>query len=294
MMMRTRQSGFTLVELLVVVVIAAVVMGAVVQSLVLQERTYRATGEQVRGQDGLRIALGVLEAELRDAATNVGTHGATLGGSDILVAGRDSVVFRAQRNLGFVCEVHSNVKHVHIWAISPLDSFVGDSLYLVFRDGDPATAADDRWIAARANNIDPVATVACPGKPGTPESHTRLALKHLDGSDIDDGVLAHVLPGAPVRSVQNVTYGLYEMGDDWALRRRAQADTLQTLVRGLAPRGEGLVFTYMDANGNTLTGDPLGDPTQVGAIRITARTAPHPGSGAHAAELTTNIFLRNN
>jgi hypothetical protein len=269
-------------------------MGAVVQSLVLQERTYRATGVQVRGQDGLRIALGVLEAELRDAASNVGTHGAALGGSDVVVAGRDSVVFRAQRNLGFVCQVAPNDKHVHIWAINPLDSFVGDSIYLVFRDGDPTTAADDRWIAARATNIDPGATVACPGKPGTPESHTRLALQHLDGGTIDVAVLDYVLAGAPVRSVQNVTYGLYELGEGWALRRRAQGDTLQTIVRGLAPRGEGLVFTYMDANGNTLTGDPLGDPTQVAAIRITARTAPHPGSGASAAELTTNIFLRNN
>jgi hypothetical protein len=274
------------------VVIAAVIMGAVVQSLVLQERTYRATSEKVRGQDGLRIALGVLEAELRDAATDVGTHGVTLGGSDILVAGRDSVVFRAQRNVGFVCQLPSNAI-VHIWAINPLDSFVGESLYLVFRDGNPATAADDRWMPARATNVG-ASTAACPGKPGTPEAHTRLALQHLDGSEINDAVLADVLPGAPVRSMQAVTYGLYEMGDDWALRRRAQADTLQTIVRGLAPRGEGLVFTYMDAAGNTLTGDPLGDPTQVAAIRITARTAPHPGSGAFAAELTTNIFLRNN
>jgi prepilin-type N-terminal cleavage/methylation domain-containing protein len=295
MMMRTRQSGFTLVELLVVVVIAAIIMGAVVQSLVLQERTYRATGVQVRGQDGLRIALGVLESELREAATDVATHGVSLGGSDVVLAGRDSVVFRAQRNLGFVCQVNnSNDKHVHIWAINPADSFVGESIYLVFRDGNPATAADDRWIAARATSINPGATVACPGKPGTPESHTRLTLKHVNGTDFNDAVLADVLPGAPVRSMQNVTYGLYEMGDDWALRRRAQGDTLQTIVRGLAPRGEGLVFTYMDAAGNTLTGDPLGDPTQVAAIRITARTAPHPGSGASAAELTTNIFLRNN
>jgi prepilin-type N-terminal cleavage/methylation domain-containing protein len=288
--MNTRQSGFTLIELLVVVVISAIIMGAVVQSLVLQERTYRATGEKVRGQDGLRIALGVLEAELREAATAETTHGTSLGGSDIVVAGRDSVVFRAQRNLGFACGVQSSQKHLHIWA---LDSFVGDSLYLVFRDGDPTTGADDRWMPARATQIEP-SSYPCPGKPGTPKAHTSLKLEHLDGSTIADAVLEDVLPGAPVRSLQNVTYGLYELGDDWALRRRAQGDTLQTLVRGLAGRGEGVVFTYLDAAGNTLTGDPLGDPTQVAAIQITARTAPHPGSGASPVELTTNIFLRNN
>jgi prepilin-type N-terminal cleavage/methylation domain-containing protein len=286
--MNTRQSGFTLIELLVVVVISAIIMGAVVQSLVLQERTYRATGEKVRGQDGLRIALGVLEAELREAATAEATHGTRLGGSDIVVAGRDSVVFRAQRNLGFACGVQS--QHLHIWA---LDSFVGDSLYLVFRDGDPTTGADDRWMPARATQIEP-SSYPCPGKPGTPQAHTSLKLEHLDGSTIADAVLEDVLPGAPVRSLQNVTYGLYELGDDWALRRRAQGDTLQTLVRGLAGRGEGVVFTYLDAAGNTLTGDPLSDPTQVAAIQITARTAPHPGSGASPVELTTNVFLRNN
>jgi prepilin-type N-terminal cleavage/methylation domain-containing protein len=288
--MRTRQPGFTVVELLVVVVLAAVIMGAVVQSLVIQERTYRATSTMVRGQDGMRIALGVLEAELRDAATAVGFAG---GGSDILVAGRDSVVFRAHRNLGFVCEVLPSDKRLAVWAISTLDSFAADSLYLIFRDGDPTTGVDDRWIAARATNIQG-STAACPTKPGTPEAHTRLTLQHLDGSTIADGELAGVLPGAPVRSFQNVRYGIYQVGDDWALRRRVESDTLQTIVTGLAERGEGLLFTYMDAAGNTLAGDPLGDPTQVAAIRITARTAPHPGSGASPVELTTNIFLRNN
>jgi prepilin-type N-terminal cleavage/methylation domain-containing protein len=291
--MRTRQPGFTVVELLVVVVLAAVIMGAVVQSLVIQERTYRATSTMVRGQDGLRIALGVLEAELRDAATDVGTHGAALGGSDILVGGRDSVVFRAHRNLGFVCEVLPSTKQVDVWAISTLDSFVADSLYIIFRDGDPATGVDDRWIAARATNIQP-STAACPGKPGTPEAHTRLTLQYLDGGTIADGELDGVRPGAPLRSFQNIRYGIYQVGDDWALRRRVGADTLQTIVTGLAERGEGLLFTYLDAAGNTLTGDPLGDPTQVAAIQITARTAPHPGSGASPVELTTNIFLRNN
>lgn len=291
--MRTRRAGFTLVEFLVVVVLAAIILGAVVQALVVQERTYRATGESVRGQDGLRIAIGVLESELRDVATQTGPR----DGSDIEFATRDSVVFRAHRKLGFVCARSPSENHITTWAISDVDRFASgtDLNFLVFREGlITGTSIDDEWLVVQAQGVQNNTSVACPSRPGGGNSHSRLLnLSWPGGATISSDDLQGILPGAPVRSFELITYGLYELDGGWALRRRAGND-LQTLVSGLAGPGEGLTFTYFNAAGNPLNEDPVADPTQVAAIGITATTAPPPGTGASPVELATHIFLRNN
>jgi prepilin-type N-terminal cleavage/methylation domain-containing protein len=289
-MMRTRRAGFTLVEFLVVAVLAAIILGAVVQALVVQERTYRATGESVRGQDGLRIAIGVLESELREVATQTGPR----DGSDIEVATRDHITFRAHRKLGFVCARVPSDKHVWTWSVSDVDRFVStDVHFLIFREGIvTGTSVDDEWLAVQGN-VQANNSVACPSRPGGGNSHNQLKLTWPGGATISDDDMQGIWPGAPVRSFERITYGLYELDGGWALRRRT-GDVMQTLVSGLAGPGQGLTFTYFDANGNPLNEDPVADPSQVAAIGIMATTGPPPGTGASPVELTTHLFLRNN
>lgn len=291
MMIQTRRSGFTLVEFLVVIVLAAVIMGAVIQSLVVQERTYTAAGETVRGQDRVRIALGVLEAELRDVATDANTWGTALGGTDIMMASRDSIRFRAPRTLGFVCTKHQNDKRVTVWLASASDQLSAqvDTRFLVFRDDDPAVTADDSWFEA-AGTPSALTPASCVNNSaGTVTAqvqfNTALPIERLEG----------VWPGAPIRSFQEVRYSLDGVPDGWALRRRVGTQ-VDTLVTGLAGPGEGLTFTYFDNQGVQLTGDPISTAQipNIAAIRIAARTDPHPGSRASPVESTTHIFLRNN
>jgi prepilin-type N-terminal cleavage/methylation domain-containing protein len=287
--MKTHRDGFTLVELLIVTVLGGILMAAAYQTLIGQERAFRTTGEMIRGQDGLRTAMGVLEAELREAASN----GSAIGAPDILAATRDSVVVRAQRRMGFVCSVGTSDKHAITRSLSDLDHFDPDEALLIFADGVLTTAADDYWVAARVNGTPQAVTTACTPLPGSPSAHQRINLKAMDGSDLDGAVLADVRPGAPIRSVQLVTYGLYQAGNDWFLgRRRGTDQSVERLVAGLGGPGQGVVFMYMDADGNTLL-QPV-NPASVAAIRVTARTAPPAGSGASPVSLTSHVHLRNN
>jgi prepilin-type N-terminal cleavage/methylation domain-containing protein len=287
-MMRTQRRGFTLIELLIVIVVGGIVLAATVRALSVQERTYRATSELVRGQEGLRVALGVLESELREAAS----MGPSIGAGDILMAARDSIRFRAQRKLGFVCEILASDKTITTWSISDVDRFsAADDAVLIFRGWDINEA--DRWVAAKPQNV-AASTATCPANPATQQAHNRLQnLQRLDGAEVAESVLTGIAPGAPVRGLQEVTYSLHSVNGEWRFGRRDKVGNVEHLAGGFAAQGVGLRFTYFDAFGNTLLGDPV-NAAAVASIQVTATTAPPSGSGAHPASLTSTIFLRNN
>lgn len=285
--MNSRRPGFTLIEFLVVAVLATLIMGAAYQTLFVQDRTFRTMGEMIRGQDALRVAVGIMEAELREVVTNpTGT-----GGPDIVLATRDSVVLRAQRRLGFVCAVAANDKRLFTWSPGGVDLFeVGDAV-VVFSDNVPNLADDDAWVAARISQIQS-SSVACPTRPDDTVAHQWINLVMLDGSQLDADDLLGVLDGAPVRALHDITYSLYPSENGWVLARRRSANEFDRLVDGLAERGVGLAFTYLDAVGNQLA-EPV-DPTSVAAVQVSVQTSPTPGSGAGAATLTSHIHFRNN
>lgn len=274
--MTTRQAGFTLVELMIVSVIAALMMAAVYETLIVQEKTYEVGGLMMQDQESLRTSLGILESELRE----VGAIGdSAIGGSDFAIASSDSVVFRAQRKIAFVCSLSRNEKWMITAALG--DPFAaGDSL-LVFIDNDSTTHQDDEWNTAVVSSVSSSSDAACqaewPGKP--------IQLVKVGSHD-----MAGVMPGAPVRSYQWVTYGLYEfprMG--WSLGRRTVGGQPKFLVGGLGPPGEGLRFDYY-----TPAGAQTVDPKEISRLKITVTTDPPGSSRVEPTTLSTNLYLRNN
>lgn len=298
--MRSHRPGFTLIELMLVAVLGIIIIGAAVQSLVSQERTHRTTGEMIRGQDALRTALGILEGELREV-TNMTP--ALAGVTDLMLATRDSLQVRTQRKLGFVCAVHPSYKRLHVWSPDARNRFRGPpneetpgDLVVVFADNQPNTGSDDRWYAGQVETIGS-STVDCPFLPTDRQSDPkqRIDLEALGGGDFPETAMNGINPGAPIRAFEQVTYGLFQFDGEWGLgmRRAQQPDRVHPLVLGLAGPGEGLVFTYLDQQGDPITADPV--PTQtVAGVRVTAKTQPRPGTGAAAVEFTTNIHFRNN
>ncbi|HUF75760.1 MAG TPA: prepilin-type N-terminal cleavage/methylation domain-containing protein, partial [Longimicrobiales bacterium] len=64
--------GFTLVELLVVVVLGSLVLMAALQVLITNQRTYAAQNAVITSQQSTRIALEVLVNELRELSPSGG------------------------------------------------------------------------------------------------------------------------------------------------------------------------------------------------------------------------------
>lgn len=275
-MMTTRRSGFTLVELLIVSVLAAIMLGAVYETLIVQERSYAAGGQRMRGQEALRTSLGILESELREAGS-IGDS--AIGGTDFVVAAADSVMFRAQRKIGFVCKLSRGENWAVVWPLG--DAFAAGDTLLVFVDGDTLSTRDDQWSTAIVGSANSHSDSECA---------SRWPDQSLQILNVGSNQLVDVYPGAPVRSYQTVTYGLYPFEErGWGLGRRTRGSAPQFLVGGLAEPGRGLRFTYYDD-----TGTGTNNVDSISRLRIDVRTDPPSKSGVQPTSLTTNLYLRNN
>lgn len=275
--MRTRQAGFTLVELMVVALLTAVTLAGVYQTLMVQEESYETATVMIRDQESVRTALGILESELREIGS---IGGSAIGGTDIENAAAGSITFRAQRKTAFMCKVSRAEKWAVVWLLG--DPFEAGDPLLLFVDGDSIRFADDRWDTTTVTSAQSTSDSDCENYwPGVP-----VQLIRLDNQDLTD-----VAVGAAMRSYEWVTYSLYEFGHlGWGLGRlRKGEDQPDYLVGGLAPPGRGLEFTYFTPTGTTTT-----DPTQVARMRITVRTDPTGKTNVESTEMTTNLYLRNN
>ncbi len=277
--MNARRDGFTLIEMMIVAVLLAVVLGSVYQALNVQEMSYRTGSAVIRGQESMRTALGILESELREVSTTQ----ANIGGADIRAAAPDSVVFRAQRKLGFVCATSPGDNKVTLAVMG--DAFVGGShpdSVLIFVDGDSLRSDDDAWIASNVVDASSDASTACATRfPGLP----------VQTVHVGPGALANVRLFSPVRSFEWVMYGIRQFAAPrgWGLGRRfAGADSVDFLVGGLAPPPDGLRFDYYDAAGNATS-----VPDQITRMRIRTQILGN-DPAVDPQSLTTNLFFRSN
>jgi prepilin-type N-terminal cleavage/methylation domain-containing protein len=280
-----RRSGFTIVELLVVLVIGGIVIAGAYRTLVSQERSYRVYDAAVRTQQATRLSLQVLTAELREISTK---------GADLVYASDDTIKFRALRKLGFICDMNKALKQITVVQLGQEPFDVNDSV-LVYVDGDTLTGADDSWDQAAVSGE---SSATCTSVTGLAIASallggTQTLLKLAGAPHIDS-----VNQGAPVRSFDRLTYGLREFRGTWYLARGTGSDTLVPIVGPLAPPSSGgLGFTYYDTLGNVLTSLPLDSAARaaVRRIRVNVRGQQTTDAGTmqqYVDSLVTDIYIR--
>jgi prepilin-type N-terminal cleavage/methylation domain-containing protein len=223
--------GFTLVELLVVVVLGGLMVMAVYQVLITNSRTYAVNNAQIQGQQSLRAGLDVLFGELREISTDEG---------DLIGMGVDSVAIRTPRAFGLVCatDYTATPPRVTAYRIGPTIQ-AGDSIF-IFADNEPDRMLDDVWLTRFVQNVDSTAT--CSGALAQ-----RLTVPNL--ASTGDTVRL----GAPIRAFLTYTYGLHVFGGESYLARRiSTSGTSDPLVGPLLPN-RGVTFRYLDSVGAVTT-----------------------------------------
>jgi hypothetical protein len=280
---RTAREGFTIVELLLVLLLGTLLLGAVYDSMSRQERAYGMFNAMAATQQDTRIGMDLLSAELRELSPGAG---------DLLMATEDSLRIRALRKFGIVCITDKNNKRFGVAKIGATDFAAGDSI-AIYVDGDSLKAKDDTWQTTQIQGV--ASMLNCASTLGLltgilmPSSELQQVTVVGAGLKFDS-----IYPGAPVRSYELLTYRVGTVsGDPWVLR--VKNDTITPLFGPVAPT-EGFQLAYFDTLGTQLTSFPLSAAARgsVARIRVELRARRQTGTNnrMHTDSLISDVFVR--
>jgi prepilin-type N-terminal cleavage/methylation domain-containing protein len=279
--MNSRQGGFSLAELLVVVVLGALVMGSIYQMVVMQDRTTREQYAIVETQQNARMTLSVLTSDLKEISAADG---------DVTAADSTSISFRALRKAGIACGKDPLNNYLDVGELG--DAFVAGDSVLVFADGaNTSSSADDTWLRLR---VTAVAVGVCAANPLNATVVRRLT---FGGSP-----LANVQSGALVRSFLPTRYRLVNNGE-WGQLMRTENGTETAIIDKLATLADGgLRLRYFDINGNAITSANLANAAsraQIMRMQVKVRgkgvsQVSRTGTNRYQDSLVTTVYMRGN
>lgn len=264
-----RRSGFTLIELVMVSILAVLVLGGMMSVLVRQQRFYRGTADLLEARSQTRQAAGILPAELRSISPV---------GGDIIQMGETDLRFRATVGSSILCAISggevvlppTNPARGNVasnWGVPPA---AGDTV-LIFNDGPSEGAADDSWTAYEIGSSVQTVTGACPTSTGltTAADASKGSLKFA----VVGGLDANITVGSPMRFVRWVRYSLYAAPNgQWYLGYCSPTCTIsgrEPIAGPFAPAlntSSGIRFTYLDVNGAVTT-----TPAAVAQVSVLVR-----------------------
>jgi type II secretory pathway pseudopilin PulG len=263
------RGGFSLAELLIVMVMMSIVGGALVATIVRQQRFYRGASEVMDVRSQLRHGVEILSAELR---------GVSAAGGDIIAGSMTStsVEFRSTVGSSVACVLLPGTNQVFLPPNGVLAAgnrltflgrrpVVGDGIFLL-DDGASIAIGDDVW---QLRNITAVtdAVNACNATTYTGAgdvAKTGLLIT------FDAALPVTVVAGASIRLVQRVRYGLNVEADGKTYLGFCSSTSLASTCNTLQPvsgpyraadandasGASGMNFYYYDENGN-VTADRL-------------------------------------
>jgi prepilin-type N-terminal cleavage/methylation domain-containing protein len=243
-MSRSSRHGFTLAELLVVVVLGSFLVLASYQVLITNSRVHSVNSAHIQGQQTLRAGLDVLVGELREISTLDG---------DLLAMEAESVTIRSQRGFGVVCGANLGISPPKLTVVRVGYWFESGDSVVVYADNDPMRILDDAWLQGVVQSVD--TTALC----GTNQAQVLQVPGLVSAGDT-------IRMGAPVRAFAEFTYGLFQFDGEWYLGRRARGSTDPDLLVGPLVESRGLEFRYLDSLGAATT-----VATAVSQIELTLR-----------------------
>ena len=266
------RGGFTLVELLIVVVLGAFVLGAMYQVLITNQRTYATQNANVQANQTLRGGMEALFSEFREISPQDG---------DLIAMGAAGMTIRANRAPAIVCSIVTGGSNPTVQVKRLGQYLTGDSAR-VFYDNDPDLTSDDVWRTAQIQVADSTGLLTCPDG----EVAETVRLQGLDWGPPPDSIL----PGALVRNFVRYQYQVGTYNGQTYLTRTDQAGNTYPLIGPLNPNNP-VSFQYLDA-----TGTATGTAANVRQIDVTLRSETNIrgiSGDLQQDSLRARIFTRN-
>lgn len=296
--LRTRRSGYTLVEMLVTMTLVLVVGGAVTGLLVRQLKGYGRTNAAAAAQRDLRLGLSLLPMDLRAASVPL---------TDVRDMSDSAITLRATIGSSVTCARPANdvidlppiglAKNVLTsWYTQPV---AGDWITVyVSSDVDPSK---DSWRLLQIVSIAAAPATSCAGLPFTdpvldpPATKPRWRVTLNDTvSTVDAG------PGKPVRFLRMAKYSLYRPSPTstrWYLGYRDSVNgawsTIQPIAGPFAPysaTGGGVRFSYFDTLGAAIAAPPPN--TRIGRVDVALRALTRVHGGRDSIIVRDSVRIR--
>ena len=257
---RAQSAGFTIIELIIVVVIASF-MAVVLHQAHVQQRRFNVWQEsRASAHDAMRVASSLLAGDLREAVPSSG---------DIALEDTDSLRVRSPNGFGFVCAVDEPSDRIG------LNRFVGST---------PEDAGDSVLVYAstgwRLTGIvdTPTPSLTCAHGTATPTIELEVSASNA----------ADVPVGAPARVIRSYTYHVTSHeGESW-FARSSVAGT-EPLVGPLGTNG--LQFRLFDATGQETS--TLANVYSV-EVRLIVLSRQVPDAVSRSADTLTALFQSRN
>lgn len=265
--------GFTLTELLVVIVLLAIVGSVLTRTLAKQQQFYRGTSDVMELRTQLRQAAAAMAADVRQ----ISGVGGDFAAGDM----RDSSFdFRQTYGTGIICSIAGGRASIGLPATGRLSSgaqltswvstpAVGDSI-LAFSQDSSKSSAFDRWTPYRITGFAANAGNLCGVNPFT--SATDIAPSYT--VSLGTALVDSVKVGSPVRFFRRVHYSLYQSSDgNWYLGYCSPScgvSAISAIAGPFLPYAGGgtggLKLAYIDSTGAATT-----TPANVRRIQVTLR-----------------------
>jgi prepilin-type N-terminal cleavage/methylation domain-containing protein len=251
--MTMKRNGFTLVELLIVVVLGGLVLAAIFQILVSNQQIYTRQSQSVLAQQTVRGGIEFLSQEIRELSP---------GGDDFVDTQADQMTVRVMRKTGVTCLAGGVSGDLQLRAGVMSTGFAADDSILVFfnPDGDPA---NDDFAVGMVTQVENLGVGNRCGEENSQRIYTNAP---ADPATVGEGAL--------IRSFESVTYTTTtDAGETFLARTRPGVGEPELLVGPIAA-DDGLLFEYLDANGEVISPIP-GNATErrgIRSIRLTIRT----------------------
>ncbi|MEO7648140.1 MAG: prepilin-type N-terminal cleavage/methylation domain-containing protein [Gemmatimonadaceae bacterium] len=267
---RAARSGFSLVELIVILALSTIVMGGLTSVLVRQQRFYRGTADLIETRSQIRQAAGIIPSDLRGVST--------IGG-DILAISDTSMIFWATIGQAVACTATPGAVTIDIPPLklannNTLASFtmtpgLGDTVW-VYHDGLTEAASDDQWKAYGIAGPPVTSVLPCLQLTGAADATAARYSFPLSAA-----LGANLSIGTPLRFVRRTRYTLYKAQDNSWYLGYCSPDCIgnpQPIAGPFLPAGggtAGVSFSYQNAAG-AITAVPA-DVAQV-SIVVRGRT----------------------
>lgn len=266
----SRPSGFSLVEVLIVMVLTGVVVAGTLQALSAQKKFYARQGRILDARHAMRASTIILTSELREASA---------AGGDLYAIGSDSLALRSTVGFGVVCQVDESGGTLSLrYASGHFRLETADSVLVFVENG--RRYDDDSWRALALLGIAPGGSACADG--GASDRVISVP-----------GPLNGIWVGAPVRLFRPYVFRIFELDERWWLgrRNRGAGPGYLPVAGPLAPPGDGgLELLYFRGDGAATT-----DPSLVARVQIGVRAPAHRSlTDPDYRELGTSAHLRNN